>query len=105
MLDRKPKAGSLESEVQTSAVRRPKSIQTLLSRRPRLPPPMHPQPLLRILPYILFNNRCELLRIGLDVGLELAGSHQLHSRIEAQPILSQLRIPDRETGNHGGIGP
>jgi hypothetical protein len=33
-----------------------RSVQQLFSRRPRLPPPVHPKPLLRILPHIIFNH-------------------------------------------------
>ena len=35
-----------------------------LTRRPRLPPPMHPQPLIRILAHIIFNHFREQSRIG-----------------------------------------
>src|SRR5580698_3912575 len=67
---------------------RDNSIQTLFALRPRLPSAVHPQPLLRILPHITFNHTGELLRVGHDVGLQIAGSHQLQRRIEAQPVLA-----------------
>src|SRR5437867_12756647 len=50
----------------------PLSIQRLLPFRARLPSSMHPQPLLRILPDILFDDGRELLRVGLNVGLKMA---------------------------------
>src|ERR1700689_5390602 len=49
------------------------SIQPLLPLRPRLQSAMPPQPLLGILPHVVFNHLGEHLRVGGDIRLEIAG--------------------------------
>jgi hypothetical protein len=64
------------------------SVQRFFPRRPRLPPPVHPQPLLRVLPHVLFNDRRKFLCVGLDVRLQIPRAQQLHRRIKPQPVLA-----------------
>jgi len=79
------------------------SIQRLLPRRPRLPSPMHPQPLLRIL--LTYSSITKLISAcWLDVCLQVARAHQLHRRIKPQPVFPQPRVPDRKCRHHRSIG-
>jgi len=64
------------------------SIQRLFPLPPRLPPPMHPQPLLWILAHVILNHLGKPLRVGDDVHLQIPSPHQLHRRIKPQPVLS-----------------
>jgi hypothetical protein len=45
---------------------------------------MDPQPLLGILANVVFDDFCEFLGVGLDVGFEVAGADQFYCGIEAK---------------------
>jgi len=62
-------------------------IEWLLAFGTRFPAAVYPEPLIGILPYIVFYHFGEFLRVGDDVGFEIAGTHQFDCRIEAQPVL------------------
>src|SRR4051812_42212703 len=79
------------------------SIQPILSRRPGLPPAVHPEPLIRISLYVIFDHFREQCRVRDDISVAIFGANQLYSGIEAQSILFQSRVPDGEAGDDGRI--
>src|SRR5882724_9207897 len=83
---------------------RSRSIQRGRALRARLPAAMHPKPLVGIFPHVVLNHLGEQLRVGDDVGFQIAASDQFESRIEAQPVLAEGLIPEGETRYHRRIG-
>src|SRR5215472_9327055 len=79
------------------------SIQWRTSLRPRLPSPMHPQPLLRISRNIILDHLGKCSGIGHGVGFIITGSNQLERGIETDAIFAQLLVPQREPRHYGGI--
>src|SRR5215470_13281478 len=79
------------------------SIQWRTSLRPRLPSPMHPQPLLRISRNIVLDHLGKSSSIGYGICLIVAGSNQLERGIETDAIFAQLLVPQREPRHNSRI--
>ena len=81
-----PVFGPIRHDVQSADVNLPRiqlSIQRRLSFRPRLPAPMHPQPLVGIFPHVVLNHFGKHLRVRRDVGLQVTGPNQFERGIES----------------------
>src|SRR5258708_5225708 len=79
-------------------------VHRLLARRTRLPPTVHPQPLLGIASDISLNHLIKGRRVRQDIGLAVAGGDQLQRRIESDSVLPQVLVPYGKRGHHGGAG-
>src|SRR2546430_10012308 len=82
----------------SAAVRRILTSREIVNRwfafRSRIPSPVYPDPLVRILADDMFNHLGEFLRVLHHVAFHIARSNQLDRRLEAQPVLPKALIPD-----------
>ena len=65
---------------------------------------MQPEPLIRILPHVVFDGARKTLRIFANVDFGVAAASQFDGGFEAQPVLSERSVPVKESRNHGGVG-
>src|ERR1700676_2158460 len=80
------------------------SINRRLSRRPRFPAPMQPEPLVRIPPHVVLNDAGKTLRIFANVDCILAGASQSDCGLEAEPVFPELGVPGKKPRGDPGIG-
>src|SRR6266446_4349890 len=78
------------------------SVKFGFALRPRLPPRVHPHPLLWMLANNLLDHLRKFLRVYKDIPLGIARSNQFHCRFKPQPILSDDTIPIRVSRHDGG---
>src|SRR4029077_18521719 len=79
-------------------------VQPRLPRRPGLPSPMYPQPLVGIAAHVVLGDFRKQLGVGDDIFFVVAGAHKVDGGIKPQTVFSQDRVPNSEAGNHRGIG-
>src|SRR5713226_5788410 len=68
-------------------------IERLFSRRPRLPPPVHPEPLIGMPSGVVFNHACEPRCILPNIGRVITGARKLNGGLEAQAVPAGGRVP------------
>src|SRR5580693_831401 len=61
--------------------------------RARFPAAMHPKPLVRIAPHVIFDHTRKSLRIFADISRVFACLREFDSRLEAQAILAKIIVP------------
>src|SRR5688572_19018466 len=76
-------------------------IQRGFPFRPRLPPPMNPQPLIRIAADDVLGNPVKGPRVLHNVAGGIPCCNQLDGGVEMKAVLPCVAIPDEESGNHG----
>ena len=79
-------------------------INRRLVRRARFPPPVQPEPLVRIAPDVIFNHAGKSLRIFADVRCVVSGANQFDRRFKAEPVFPQRSVPVKKSRHHGRIG-
>src|SRR2546430_1505719 len=91
----------------SAAVRRILTSREIVNRwfafRSRIPSPVYPDPLVRILADDTFNHLAEFLSILHDVAFHIARSNQLDRRPQVQPVLPKAFIPDGVARDDRGI--
>ena len=54
---------------------------------------MNPEPLVRILPDVIFDHAREPLRVFANVGVGVSRAGKLHFRVKAKPVLTDGAVP------------
>src|SRR6185436_1813641 len=83
---------------------RPSIIHTRLARRPRLPAPVNPHPLIRIKPNHVLHRGGKTRSVYFQVLFMIAGAHELNRRIPVKEIFAALSIPDGHRGDYHSVG-
>src|ERR1051326_8335179 len=80
------------------------SVQPRLAFRAGFPAAVDPEPLVRILAGVVFDDVVEERGIGKGVGFDVAGGDELERGIEADAVFAELAVPDGEGRQDGGAG-
>ena len=77
-------------------------IYRWLARRACFPPTVHPQPLVRISPHVIFDCFCESLRVLANIRRVVPCADNSPLGLKTEPVFAGLAVPVNEAGNDGG---